>query len=146
MNDKTEKDTVKLLRDCDSGIKMGIAALGDTIPKAGDMGLEKILKESKLEHENFRAKAEELLNSCMDKGKNPNPAAKAMSKMKTKLKLAGGSPEDAAELIAKGCDTGINTLKKSVSKYEGADSESRTLTNRIICAEEKLITDLKKYL
>lgn len=146
MNDRTEKDTVKLLRDCDSGIKMGIAALGDTIPKAGDMGLENILKESKLEHEELRARTEELLNACMDKGKAPSPAAKAMSSMKTKMKLANGNEHDAAELIVKGCDMGIDSLKKSVSKYEGADSGSRELTNRIICAEERLITDLKKYL
>lgn len=146
MNDKTEKDTVKLLRECDLGIKMGISALGDTIPKAGDAELENILKESKLEHAALRARTEELLNACMDKGRSPSPAAKAMSSMKTKIKLANGTEQDAAEIIVKGCGMGIDSLKKSVSKYENADGESRELTNRIICAEERLITDLKKYL
>lgn len=45
MNDKEEKDTVKLLRQCDAGIKMGIGAINDVIPKAGDADLEDILKK-----------------------------------------------------------------------------------------------------
>ena len=146
MNNKEEKDTVKLLRQCDAGIKMGIGALNDVIPKAGNTDLEDILKKSVKEHENLRSEAEQLLNSWGRAGRNPSAMAKAMSTMKTDLTLINGTEQDAAELISHGCSMGIDKLRHSMDKYAAADGGSRKLTHDLISAEQKLMTDLKKYL
>ena len=37
----TEDDTVKLLRECNSGIKMGVATIDDVLEKVEDKGLYK---------------------------------------------------------------------------------------------------------
>ena len=146
MNDKEEKDTIKLLRQCDAGIKMGIGAINDVIPKAGDADLEDILKKSVKEHEKLRSEAEQLLNSWGRAGKNPSAMAKAMSTVKTDLTLMNGTEQDAAELVSKGCSMGIDKLRQSMDKYAAADGGSRKLTRELISAEQRLMTDLKKYL
>ena len=46
-----EQDTVKLLRECNAGIKMGVQSIDDLLPKAEDDRLKDTLSQSKQEHE-----------------------------------------------------------------------------------------------
>ena len=39
-----EQDTVKLLRECDAGIKMGVSSIDEVLPKVSDKEFEKKLK------------------------------------------------------------------------------------------------------
>ncbi len=45
-----EKDTIKLLRECDAGIKMGVASIDEVIDHVKSDRLEKYLKSCKDEH------------------------------------------------------------------------------------------------
>lgn len=147
MNGAKNDDTVKLLRECDAGIKMGIASLEDVISCSNDYALEQRLKQSKTEHEQLRAQTEMMLNSIPDKGKQPNPAAKTMSHMKTKMVTAMDTSDRAvARLITKGCHMGVSSLNRYLDKYAAADRESRDLACRIINEEEQLSRSLRKYL
>jgi len=146
MNSKEEKDTVRLLRKCDAGIKMGIGTINNVIPRAGDAELEDVLRKSAREHEKLRAESEQLLNSWGRAGRNPSAMAKAMSVMKTDMTLKNGNEHDAAELISNGCYMGIDKLKQNMDKYTAADGGSRKLTRDLISIEQKLMTDLQKYL
>lgn len=147
MSYNSESDTKKMLRECDAGIKMGISVLDDVISSVNDVALEQTLKNAKSEHERLRAETETLLNNIKDEGKSPNPAAKAMSHMKTKMSVAAGEPDStAARIITKGCDMGVRSLNRYLDKYQSADGRSVKLTRDIIAAEEKMITDLSKYL
>ena len=140
-------DTLKLLRECDAGIKMGIASLEDVISSANDLALEQRLKQSKTEHEQLRSETEKLLNAIPDKGKSPNPAAKTMSHLKTKAVTALDSSDHAvARLITKGCDMGVSSLNKYLDKYSLADNASRSLACKIINEEEQLAAFLKSYM
>lgn len=47
----TEPDTIKLLRECDAGIKMGTAAIGEVLEKP-PMKIKKLLEACKEGHEN----------------------------------------------------------------------------------------------
>lgn len=145
MKKGTNKDTVKLMRQCDSGIKMGISYLSDVLPLTENPQLEDIFRQSKLEHEELRAKTEQVLNRCRDKGKNPPAIALEMSRLKTKLTLAGGNDPKAARLVEKGCNMGISSLEKYLEKYPTADMTSKKITNSIIQTERKLIGQLQKY-
>lgn len=143
----SESETGKLLRECDAGIKMGIATLDDVMSSVVDYDLEQRLKSSKQEHENFRTAAEVMLNSIKDEGKSPNPMAKTMSHMKTKMATAVSKDDStAAKLVIQGCEMGVKSLSRYLDKYKRADSRSRSLAMDIIAAEETLVTDLRKYI
>lgn len=145
MNDSFS-DTRKLLRECDAGIKMGISSLDDVMNSISDPRLEKIIKDGKQEHELLRMRAENYLNRLRDKGKSPNPMAKAMSHAKTKTVTCFDKSDRAvARLVGKGCDMGVDSLEKYLDKYSAADEISRQLADNIISTEKRLSESLDPY-
>ena len=48
----TEPDTIKLLRECDAGIKMGTASIGEVLEKTTNEKLKKLLEICTEGHEN----------------------------------------------------------------------------------------------
>ena len=83
-----ENDTVRLLRECDAGVDMGVSAISDVMGKVGSSALKMTLNRCKTEHEKLKTEIEVLLNSYHDEGKEPNPVAKGMSWIKTNVKMA----------------------------------------------------------
>ena len=67
-----EQDTIKLLRECDAGIAMGISAITDVYDKASDEKLKKALLECKIQHEELKTELEAALERFGDDGKDPN--------------------------------------------------------------------------
>ena len=99
-----EQDTIKLLRECDAGIKMGIASIDDVLDHVQSDTFQKRLTDCRQEHETLQGEIQKLLGQYKDEGKNPNPIAKGMSWMKTNMKLSmEDSDATIAELMA---DTG----------------------------------------
>ena len=45
-----EQDTVKLLRECDAGVKMGISSIEDVIEYVSDEKLKALLTDCKKQH------------------------------------------------------------------------------------------------
>lgn len=68
-----EEDTVKLLRACDTGVKMGIISLGEVLDSARDPALKRRLADCKREHEALERELRGLLDRCGDDGKEPDP-------------------------------------------------------------------------
>lgn len=140
-------DTVRLLRECDAGIKMGIAAIDDVLNYVHDGIMRQILIESMDAHEDYADKIKEMLDNCNDEGKDPNPVAKSMSWIKTNVKLViNESDETIADLITDGCNMGVKSLNKYLNQYENADDESKDIAADIIKLEEGLGFDMRKYL
>ena len=46
-----EQDTIRLLRECDAGVKMGISSIEDVLDHVKDTDLKQNLAESKRDHE-----------------------------------------------------------------------------------------------
>lgn len=82
-----ESDTIKLLRECDAGIKMGTASIDEILDYVRDKTLGKYLVDCKEEHDRLQEEIQVLLDKYHDDGKDPNPMAKSMSWMKTNVKL-----------------------------------------------------------
>ena len=82
-----EQDTIKLLRECDAGVKMGVLSIEDVLPHVKNSELEKVLTKCKDEHDKLNTELQELLNKSPDEGKDPNPIAKGMSWVKTERRL-----------------------------------------------------------
>jgi hypothetical protein len=142
-----EADTIKLLRECDAGIKMGVASIGDVLPYAGSKELRDCLIECRHRHERLSSEIEAALTRFHDDGKDPNPVAKGMSWMKTNVKLAlNESDQTIADLIIDGCDMGVKSLNKYLNQYKAADEQAKDITKKLIAMEEQLGKDLQKFL
>lgn len=142
-----ENDTVRLLRECDAGVEMGVSAISDVIGKAGSSALKMALNRCKDEHEKLKTEINLLLSSYHDEGKEPNPVAKGMSWIKTNIKIAADdSDATIAELLMDGCDMGTKSLSKYLNQYKAADEKSKDIAKRLIMLEEALRSDLKQYL
>lgn len=142
-----ESDTIKLLRECDAGVKMGISSIDDVLSNLDDKEFEKFLTRCKDEHVALEREIEEQLQKFHDDGKNPNPMAKGMSWIKTNVKiLMDDSDQTVADLITDGCNMGVKSLNKYLNEYEAADEYSKDIAKRLINLEEKLAVDIRKFL
>ena len=74
-----EPDTVKLLRECDAGIKMGVSAIDEVLGYVSDEEFRVLLTDCREEHERLESEIQALLDRYHDDGKEPNPMAKSMS-------------------------------------------------------------------
>lgn len=142
-----EQDTIKLLRECDAGIKMGVSAIADVQNRVRAEGLRKCLGECKQKHETLKSEIQTLLHRYHDEGKNPNPMARGMSRMKTNMKMRM-DPSDAtvADLMTDGCNMGVKSLSRYLNQYKAADVTSKDITKRLIGLEEQLAVDMRRYL
>lgn len=142
-----EQDTIKLLRECDAGVKMGVSSIEDVLDNIGDVKLEKLLTECKKEHEKLDVEIQQLLSKYKDEGKEPAPMAKSMSWIKTNMKLAmNNSDQTVADLMTDGCNMGVKSLNKYLNKYKAADEKTKDITKRLINLEEKLTVDMRGFL
>ena len=48
-----EKDTIRLLRECDAGIKMGVSAIDEVMDYASSEDLKKRLVQCRAKHDNL---------------------------------------------------------------------------------------------
>lgn len=142
-----EQDTIKLLRECDAGIRMGVASIEETVDHATHKDLRQKLTRCKEEHEELKTELQDLLDQYGDEGKAPNTMARGMSWMKTNMKLSmDDSDKTIAELMTDGCNMGVKSLSRYLNQYKAADEQSKNITKRLIHLEAKLAEDLRAYL
>ena len=142
-----EQDTIKLLRECDSGIKMGISAIDEVMEYAQSTDMRKYLQDSSEENQKLQDDLQKVLADYHDNGKEPNPIASGMSWIKTNFKLKmDESDSTIAELMTDGCNMGIKSLSRYLNQYSAADERSKDLTKRLIKAEEKLSQNMRQFL
>lgn len=142
-----EQDTIRLLRECDAGIKMGVASIDDVLDHVQSSELRNILSSSRQEHERLKSDLQQRLDRFGDEGKNPSPIAKGMSWMKTSMKLSmEDSDASIAELMTDGCNMGVKSLSRYLNQYKAADTKSRDIAKKLIHMEAQLAEDIRGYL
>lgn len=149
MQDKTgaDGDTVKLLKECDAGIKMGVSAIDDVIDDVKNVDFRNLLHNCKSQHEKLKNEINSLLDEHNDDGKDPNPMAVGMSKVKTNMKMAlDGNDNTIADLITDGCNMGVKSLSRYLNQYKSADNKSRDITGRLVHIEDRLARDIRQFL
>ncbi len=140
-------DTIKLLKECDSGTKMAVSSIDEVMDRIQKSELKDVLRESREHHEKLGNELHSLLIKNDSEEKDPNPMAKGMSWLKTNMKMSmNESDETVAELITDGCDMGVKSLYRYMNQYQAADEPSRNICKRLITIEEKLRDDLRAYL
>ena len=143
-----DRDTIKLLKECDAGSKMAVSSLDDVLEKVENENLKKLLVETKGHHEKLGNEIHSLLVKYGSEEKEPNAMAKGMSKMKTgfMMNMKDDSDETAADLITDGCNMGIKSLYKYMNQYPEANSKVKDLCERLISIEDQLRKELRAYL
>lgn len=142
-----ENDTIKLLRECDAGVKMGVASIDDVIDRVQSENFKQYLNKCKDEHDKLDREIKNALDRFHDEGKDPNPMAKGMSHMKTTMKLAVEESDSMiADLMTDGCNMGVKSLCRYLNQYKAADEVSKDITKRLIKLEEQLAIEIRRYL
>lgn len=142
-----EQDTVKLLRECDAGIKMGVASIDDVLEHVQAKNFRDRLSVCRSEHKKLEDEVQSLLRQYHDDGKEPNPIAKGMSWMKTNMKLAMDTSDAAiADLMTDGCNMGVKSLHKYLNQYQAANEKSKEITQKLSTLEEQLASDIRGFL
>ena len=140
-------DTIKLLRECDAGVKMGVASIDDVLDHVKSEAFLKKLNVCKDSHQQLESEIQQHLTRFQDDGKKPNPIAKGMSWMKTNMKL-GMDMSDAtiADLMTDGCNMGVKSLNRYLNQYKAADETSKDIAKRLINLEQQLTIDMRQFL
>lgn len=142
-----EQDTIKLLRECDAGVKMGISSIDDVVKYVKSDALRERLERCREDHAKLDGELQALLERYRDDGKEPSVIAKGMSRIKTEMKLAmHESDHTIADLMTDGCNMGVKSLSKYLNQYRAADEKSKDITKRLIALEEELAVDIRGYL
>ena len=142
-----EQDTIRLLRECDAGVKMGVESIESVVEKIHNEDFRQVLVDSRQQHDRLDRELQQLLDRFQDEGKEPNPMARGMSWMKTNAMLMmKPGDETIADLMTDGCNMGVKSLHQYLNQYQGADHASREITKKLINLEQELAVDIRSYL
>ena len=142
-----EQDTIKLLRECDAGVKMGASSIHDVLHYVHDERLKQLLSDCRKEHDTLDSEIQGLLDQYRDEGKDPNPIASRMAEMETKMKLTmHDSDQTIADLITDGCNMGVKSLSRYLNQYTAASEVSKDIAKRLIALEAQLAVDMRDFL
>ena len=142
-----EHDTVKLLRECDAGIKMGVKSIDDVEKFVKSENLKRMLSKCKEEHQKLEGEVGNMLTNYGDDGKDPNPLVTGMSWIKTNMKLGmNHSDKTVADLMTDGCNMGVKSLCGYLNEYTEASESSKDIAKRLVKIESELCENLRGYL
>ena len=140
-------DTIKLLKECNAGVKTAVTAIDEVLDKVESKSLERILAKNKEEHEELGNLTHTLLNRYDKNEKDPSPMAKAMTKMMTEAKLmVNSSDEKVADMMYDGCNMGVKSLYRYLNQYSNADEEAKEIAGRLTYLENGLMQKLRAFL
>lgn len=142
-----EQDTVKLLRECDAGIKMGVKSIDDVEKYVKSEDMKRMLTKCKSEHERLEGEVAAMLTNYGDDGKEPNPIVSGMSWIKTNVKLGMNHTDKAvADLMTDGCNMGVKSLSSYLNQYTEASEGSKNIAKKLIKIEADLSENMRQYL
>lgn len=142
-----QQDTVRLLRECDAGITMGIESINRILKYVRNPEFRHCLIQCKHRHMNLSRKIRLQLKESGEPQKPPHRTAAAMAQMKIRMKmLYSRSDATAADLVTQGTNMGIQSLCRYLNQYRAAAEIAKDLTKELIQSEEQLVTQTRKFL
>lgn len=139
-------DTIKLLKECNAGVKMGVSGIEQVLEHA-EPELKALLEDYLKKHQLIEDATHNKLNDFHDTEKDPSALAEIMSKAKINFKMMT-TPTDAeiADLMIDGCNMGIKSVSRYLNQYPTAKPEIRELTERLVKLEQDFMNALRPYL
>lgn len=141
------EDTVKLLKECNSGCKMAMNSIDQIQQYVGDENLQKVLDHYKDLHAKLKEKSGTMLEEAGERDEKPTMMASAFAWMTTEVKMAiERNHTQIAKIMMNGCNMGIQSIGEYRSKYGGASKEAADLAGDLIHLEEDFSKSMEKYL
>ena len=138
-------DTILLLKECDSGLKMAISSLDEVLDVIKNQKFKEICITSK--NKTLKNEVDHLLKEHHLQEKEPSLLAKSMSWLKMNFKIQMNEDDQTiASLLFEGCSMGIETLYKYLHQYENASSKIKEVTEKLIEIEKELSQNIQNYL
>lgn len=143
----SENDSIKLLRECDAGVKMGVSAINDVLCSVSSKRFRQCLTDCRNQHEILQEEIAKSLAAHCGETKDPPAVTRGMSLLKTNVKLAvNDSDATVADLMTDGCNMGVKSLHRYLNQYADADGEAKGIAVRLIGLEDNLAKDIRVYL
>jgi len=142
-----ERDTINLLKECNSGLKMAVNSINEVTEKVRSRQIHAILEQSLKQHHKLGNDVHSLLEQYNETTEKPGKIAKAMSWLMINMKFLK-TPTDykIAEIMYDGCNMGIRSIYHYKNMYSDASGEAKNLASQIIESEKYCMTELQKYL
>ena len=141
------RDDIELLKECDSGVKMGIQGIAAVIDDAYGDDFKNLLENYEEQHVKILGVIHEKLNEAGASIREPHPIARAMANMSTDMKMMmNNSNEKIADIMMDGCNMGIKSVSKYMNQYAAASKETMQIANDIVVLEQNFMNDLRQYL
>lgn len=142
-----EEDTVKLLRECNSGCKMAISSMDQVKESIREEKLMKVIEEYDKKHRKLEDKISLLLEGSKNAEKEPKKTAEVFSWISTEMKLMmRDDSHEIAKIMMNGCNMGIQALSRYINEYKNASAESISVAKDLVKAEEDFMKELKQFL
>ena len=140
-------DTIELLRECDAGIQMGIAAIDEVKDHVSSAEFKTQLDNYQREYAQLQNEIQGVLHTYNDEGKDPNPIAKGMAWLKANVTVAmKETDQTVADLITDGCNMGVKSLNKYLNQYGAADERAKDFAKRLIELQDRQLKEIRKFL
>ncbi|MDO5557309.1 MAG: hypothetical protein Q4G05_03605 [Clostridia bacterium] len=140
-------DNVKLLKECDAGVKMGINGIAQVKDKASGENFVNLLDDYEKQHEKLYEIINRKLSECDEHKKDPNAWGEASAWASTNIKMMFNSEDEKiADLMIDGCNMGIKSVSKYMNKYNEASKEVMDIANDVVVLEQHFMNELRQYL
>lgn len=141
------EDTIKLLKECNSGCKSATNSMEQVQSFIGDEKLKSIIDRYNKMHIKIGDECHQLLNDCNEDEKDPNVLAKAFSWISTEMKLmVNDDSHKIADIMIDGCNMGIKSVSEYINKYKAASKESSDLAKNLVKIEQDFMNELLAFL
>ena len=142
------QDTSALLQECSSGCKMAIESMERIKTQVTDKQMIELINKYYEPHIKLESECREILMTAGEPDKAPNLMARASSMMQSAIKMGMNEDDtsEAAKLLTKGCNMGIQSLSSYMNEYKAADEKSRKIADRLRELETNMVGDLQPLL
>lgn len=140
-------DTVDLLQQISKGLHMAMFSFDDLIGDVRNPALRKVLEESRDDHKRLLNENSNILKGYHRSDRDLSAMTKLMAHMSADMKLdMEDSDRVIANIITRGCDTGIRNLRKYTNEYAASDPAAVDTAGKLVTVEENLRDNIAMYL
>jgi len=143
----TEMESCSLLKQCDTGVRMGLEALDQATTKIKDPAFLDIVKNAYDEHKRMQEEIEKLECKMQMEKPQKNQIVSALSRIKSDFLFAINNRDSTvAKLMTDGAFMGINALEKHLNRTPFASVSVRDIAEEIVDIEDDFLVKIRPYL
>ena len=146
MEKQAVKKTEEALAEIYRNAQLALQSISDILPAVEDERIKEELSRQHESYEHFSAQASILARDNGIELKDPNPMKKMMMWGSIKMStLTDNSPSHIAEMMVKGLEMGVTSLRELVKKLTPTDDKIAKLCTDVVTLESTLAHKIGKF-